>query len=434
MFGVVFDGHPDLRRILMPEDYEGFPQRRDFPVGGEPVLFTVQRRARNGLHAVSALERLPPARRGRSTRRPAAAERDPEQELLTINFGPHHPATHGVLRLLVHARGRGRPRRQADHRLRPHRHREDRRGQELLEGHPRRRADGLPRLLLQRVRVLRRGRDAARPRGAQARAVPARHPHGAQPDQEPPRVARDERAGPRRDLDVLVLLPRARADPRPLRDVARAQRMHTRYIQVGGVAEDIPPGWVEKVPRVHEGRCASAPTSTARCSTATRSSCSACATSCIGAEGAAARARRHRPAAARRRRAVGPAQGRAVLLLRGLRLQDPGRHRGRQLRPLRGAPSPRSTSPATSSTRRSTACPRARTSPTTARSSCRRATSWRRRWRRSSTTSSSSPRATACRRARCTSRSRGRAASTAASCAPTARPSPRACTCATRRS
>ena len=40
MFGVAFEGHPDHRRILMPEDYEGFPQRRDFPIGGEPVLFT----------------------------------------------------------------------------------------------------------------------------------------------------------------------------------------------------------------------------------------------------------------------------------------------------------------------------------------------------------------------------------------------------------
>jgi NADH-quinone oxidoreductase subunit C len=40
MFGVEFGGHPDHRRILMPEDYVGHPQRRDFPIGGEEVLFT----------------------------------------------------------------------------------------------------------------------------------------------------------------------------------------------------------------------------------------------------------------------------------------------------------------------------------------------------------------------------------------------------------
>ena len=123
-FGIVFDGHPALTRIQMPDDWPGHPQRKDYPLGGIPVEYkgaTIpppdQRRSLQLMtdhrHARPVRRRRADDRRGQGLhrhrpglgldRRRAAAERGDER--IVVNMGPQHPSTHGVLRLILELEG-----------------------------------------------------------------------------------------------------------------------------------------------------------------------------------------------------------------------------------------------------------------------------------------------------------------------------------------
>jgi NADH-quinone oxidoreductase subunit D len=114
MFGVAFDGHPDLRRILMPDGYaEGHPLRKDFPLRGR---FTRSEQTRRAL-GMEQEDYYSPAElavaAARSNGRPVdgsvvlAEGVDPELggRRMQLNLGPQHPATHGVLRLVLDLEG-----------------------------------------------------------------------------------------------------------------------------------------------------------------------------------------------------------------------------------------------------------------------------------------------------------------------------------------
>ncbi len=97
LMGVTFEGHPDPRRILMPASWPNHPLRKEVPLGGEDVPFTLtwdhpefESLGDQILEADSLPPDLPPGM---------------NRQNMILNMGPHHPSTHGVLRLVVELDG-----------------------------------------------------------------------------------------------------------------------------------------------------------------------------------------------------------------------------------------------------------------------------------------------------------------------------------------
>ena len=108
LMGIRFSGHPDLRRILMPEDYdEGYPLRKDFPTEGKGWRSQFDFLPRLDEPAVATTEGEIPEEQKRAflaegNVSPSGSRR---KEELLLNMGPQHPSTHGVLRVVLELDG-----------------------------------------------------------------------------------------------------------------------------------------------------------------------------------------------------------------------------------------------------------------------------------------------------------------------------------------
>jgi NADH-quinone oxidoreductase subunit C/D len=97
MFGIGFDGHPNLRRILSPPSWVGHPLRKEHPARATdmgPFTMPPEKWERE-----EELLKLRPADWGMHV------SEDGDDEMLFVNVGPQHPGTHGVLRIAVQLRG-----------------------------------------------------------------------------------------------------------------------------------------------------------------------------------------------------------------------------------------------------------------------------------------------------------------------------------------
>ncbi|MFZ2489805.1 MAG: NADH dehydrogenase (quinone) subunit D [Anaerolineae bacterium] len=98
LMGVRFEGHPDLRRILLPWDWVGHPLRKDEPLGGEAVPFSMTWNDPDFATLGKQIMDPPPVQ----APLPKGLE---NSRNMILNLGPHHPATHGVLRIALELDG-----------------------------------------------------------------------------------------------------------------------------------------------------------------------------------------------------------------------------------------------------------------------------------------------------------------------------------------
>ena len=100
MYGIMFNNHPDLRRILTDYGFVGHPFRKDFPISGY-VEMRYDEEQKRVIYQLLPLSRAR-SRRVSSVRRTTVANK---LRNYTINFGPQHPAAHGVLRMILELEG-----------------------------------------------------------------------------------------------------------------------------------------------------------------------------------------------------------------------------------------------------------------------------------------------------------------------------------------
>jgi NADH-quinone oxidoreductase subunit C/D len=96
MFGINFDGHPRLTRILMPKSWQGYPLRKDHHARAtelDPFVLTEALRDEEDANL-----KFNPAEYGADTE-------SADSDFMFLNLGPQHPGTHGLLRLVVQLHG-----------------------------------------------------------------------------------------------------------------------------------------------------------------------------------------------------------------------------------------------------------------------------------------------------------------------------------------